>query len=66
MLGNTLGGSLRTGVSTESIHEGKPSLNACVLVGWAKYMEWMYPVEVRFTSSKTFKAAGAVDAFASL
>ncbi|KAK0102489.1 hypothetical protein ONS95_006105 [Cadophora gregata] len=33
---------------------------------WAKYMEWMYPVEVRITSSKTFKAAGAVEAAASI
>ncbi|KAH7351043.1 hypothetical protein BKA65DRAFT_536095 [Rhexocercosporidium sp. MPI-PUGE-AT-0058] len=33
---------------------------------WAKYMEWMYPVEVRFTNSKTFKAAGAVEAAASI
>jgi hypothetical protein len=28
--------------------------------GWAKYMEWMYPVEVRYTSKTTFKATGAV------
>ena len=34
--------------------------------GWAKFMEWKYPVEVVFTSKKTFKAAGAVEAAASL
>lgn len=34
--------------------------------GWAKFMEWKYPVEVVFTSKRTFKAAGAVEAAASL
>ena len=34
--------------------------------GWAKYMEWMYPVEVRFTNKTAFKAAGAVEAAATL
>jgi hypothetical protein len=34
--------------------------------GWAKWMEWNYPVEVVITSPKTFKAAGAVEAAASL
>lgn len=29
-------------------------------------MEWNYPVEVVVTSKKTFKAAGAVEAAASL
>jgi len=33
---------------------------------WAKYMEWMYPVEVRFTNETAFKAAGAVSAAATL
>lgn len=33
---------------------------------WAKYMQWMYPVEVRFTSKTAFKAAGAVEAAATL
>ncbi|KAH8599153.1 hypothetical protein B0O99DRAFT_683133 [Bisporella sp. PMI_857] len=33
---------------------------------WAKWMEWMYPVEVRFTNKTIFKAAGAVEAAASL
>ena len=32
--------------------------------GWAKYMEWMYPVEVRYTSKTTFKTTGAVAAAA--
>jgi len=33
---------------------------------WAKYMEWMYPVEVRFTNKGAFRAAGAVEAAATL
>lgn len=37
-----------------------------VHTGWAKFMQWKYPVEVVFTSKKTFKAAGAVEAAASL
>lgn len=35
-------------------------------LGWAKFMEWNYPVEVVVTSKKAFKAAGAVEAAASL
>jgi hypothetical protein len=38
--------------------------NFCL--GWAKWMEWMYPVEVRFTNKTAFKAAGAVEAAAML
>lgn len=34
--------------------------------GWAKYMEWMYAVEVRYTNKAAFKAAGAVEAAATL
>jgi hypothetical protein len=34
--------------------------------GWAKWMEWNYPVEVVISSPKTFKLAGAVEAAASL
>ncbi|KAF1989749.1 hypothetical protein K402DRAFT_418461 [Aulographum hederae CBS 113979] len=30
--------------------------------GWAKFMTWNYPVEVVYTSPKTFKVAGAVEA----
>lgn len=37
-----------------------------VSLGWAKFMEWNYPVEVVVTSKTTFKAAGAVEAAASL
>ncbi|KAI0024249.1 hypothetical protein F4780DRAFT_776072 [Xylariomycetidae sp. FL0641] len=29
---------------------------------WARYMEWMHDVEVNWSSSKTFKAAGAAQA----
>jgi len=37
-----------------------------VTAGWARYMEWKYPVEVVFTNKKAFKVAGAVEAAASL
>ncbi|TVY56113.1 hypothetical protein LCER1_G003995 [Lachnellula cervina] len=37
-----------------------------LIVGWAKFMTWKYPVEVRFTNKGAFKAAGAVEAAASL
>jgi len=33
---------------------------------WAKYMQWMYPVEIRYTNKTAFKAAGAVEAAASI
>jgi len=33
---------------------------------WAKIMQWKYPVEVRFTSQTAFRAAGAVEAAATL
>ncbi|PQE17631.1 MFS general substrate transporter protein [Rutstroemia sp. NJR-2017a BVV2] len=33
---------------------------------WAKYMTWMYPVEVKITSKAAFKGAGAVEAAAAL
>jgi hypothetical protein len=41
-------------------------LNIDFFSGWAKYMEWMYPVEVRYTNKGAFKAAGAVEAMATL
>ncbi|KAF1938544.1 hypothetical protein EJ02DRAFT_383563 [Clathrospora elynae] len=34
--------------------------------GWAKFMEWNYPVEIVFTSKKTFNLTGAVEAAATL
>lgn len=34
--------------------------------GWKQFMEWKYPVEIVFTSKKTFNAVGAVEAAASL
>lgn len=34
--------------------------------GWAKYMEWMYAVEVRYTNKAAFKTAGAIEAAATL
>ena len=34
--------------------------------GWARYMEWMHDVEIRWTNKKAFKATGAVEAAVSL
>jgi hypothetical protein len=34
--------------------------------GWAKFMEWKYPVEVVVTSPKIFKGAGIIEAAATL
>lgn len=34
--------------------------------GWAKFMEWKYPVSVEVTSPGVFKGTGAVEAAASL
>ncbi|KAL0261916.1 hypothetical protein SLS55_003349 [Diplodia seriata] len=45
---------------------GKYFGRKCAYWGWAKFMEWKYPVEVQITSSTAFKAAGAVEAAASL
>ncbi|CAJ2502913.1 Uu.00g103070.m01.CDS01 [Anthostomella pinea] len=33
---------------------------------WTRYMEWMHDVEINWTSKKTFKAAGAAEAAATL
>ncbi|KAI0183686.1 hypothetical protein EV127DRAFT_486888 [Xylaria flabelliformis] len=33
---------------------------------WARYMEWAHNVEINWTSKKTFKAAGAIEAAATL
>ncbi|KAI0551590.1 hypothetical protein F4679DRAFT_131873 [Xylaria curta] len=33
---------------------------------WARYMEWTHNVEINWTSKKTFKAAGAIEAAATL
>jgi hypothetical protein len=35
-------------------------------VGWARYMEWMHNVEIRWTNKGAFNAAGAAEAAASL
>ncbi|MCJ1257220.1 hypothetical protein MMC24_005045 [Lignoscripta atroalba] len=45
---------------------GKYFGRKCAYWGWAKYMEWKYPVEVVFTSKKTFRAAGILEAAAPL
>lgn len=36
------------------------------LLAWAKWAEWKWPVEVTFTNKTAFKAAGAVEAAATL
>ncbi|KAI0006564.1 hypothetical protein F4779DRAFT_620489 [Xylariaceae sp. FL0662B] len=33
---------------------------------WARYMEWIHNVEIRWSSKKTFKATGAAEAAATL
>ncbi|KAH6631136.1 hypothetical protein B0J18DRAFT_423223 [Chaetomium sp. MPI-SDFR-AT-0129] len=33
---------------------------------WARYMEWMHNVEIRWTSKKTFNAVGAAEVASSL
>ncbi|KAL8733915.1 MAG: hypothetical protein Q9181_003407 [Wetmoreana brouardii] len=45
---------------------GKYLGRKCAYWGWAKFMEWKYPVEVVVTSEKTFKGTGAVEAAASI
>ncbi|KAL9025154.1 MAG: hypothetical protein Q9196_005976 [Gyalolechia fulgens] len=45
---------------------GKYFGRKCAYWGWAKLMEWKYPVEVVVTSETTFKGAGAIEAAASL
>jgi hypothetical protein len=68
MWGNILGGSALIGVSLvygAFAYWGLIGLTKGL--GWAKFMEWKYPsVEVVVTSKKLFKAAGAVEAAASL
>lgn len=34
--------------------------------GWKQFMEWKYPVEIVFTNKRAFKAAGAIEAAATL
>ncbi|MCJ1437662.1 hypothetical protein MMC27_007049 [Xylographa pallens] len=45
---------------------GKYFGRKCAYWGWAKFMEWKYPVEVVITSKKSFRAAGAIEAAAML
>lgn len=37
-----------------------------VIIGWAKFMEWKYPVSIEITSPGLFKGAGVIEAAASL
>ncbi|MCJ1365639.1 hypothetical protein MMC16_004764 [Acarospora aff. strigata] len=41
---------------------GKYFGRKCAYWGWAKFMEWKYPVEVVITNKSSFKAAGLVEA----
>ncbi|ORY14935.1 hypothetical protein BCR34DRAFT_623129 [Clohesyomyces aquaticus] len=45
---------------------GKYFGRKCAYWGWAKFMEWKYPVEIVITNPKLFKGAGAIEAAASL
>lgn len=36
------------------------------IIGWAKYMEWQYPVSVEITNKGLFRASGVVEAASSL
>ncbi|KAL9008874.1 MAG: hypothetical protein Q9173_006045 [Seirophora scorigena] len=45
---------------------GKYFGRKCAYWGWAKFMQWKYPVEIVVTNEKMFKGAGAVEAAASL
>ena len=31
-------------------------------IGWTKFMEWKYPVEIVVTSRRSFRAAGIIEA----
>ncbi|KAI4170305.1 MAG: hypothetical protein LQ343_005058 [Gyalolechia ehrenbergii] len=45
---------------------GKYFGRKCAYWGWAKFMEWKYPVDVVVTNKTTFKGTGAIEAAASL
>lgn len=70
MLGSTLGGDLHIGVSPIHtrlfLRDRGTCANILSTTGWGKYMEWMYPVEIRFTSKGAFRLAGAIEAVATL
>lgn len=36
------------------------------ITGWTRFMEWKYPVSIEITNKGLFRAAGAVEAAASL
>ncbi|MCJ1357764.1 MAG: hypothetical protein MMC33_007760 [Icmadophila ericetorum] len=45
---------------------GKYFGRKCAYWGWARFMEWKYPVEVVITSKRSMRVAGAVEAAATL
>ncbi|QIX01265.1 hypothetical protein AMS68_006782 [Peltaster fructicola] len=45
---------------------GKYFGRRCAYWAWARYMEWQYPVSIEFSSKRTFKVTGAIEAAASL
>lgn len=58
---------------SEHYNGGAHRMQSCPVVGgadhqkgWAKFMQWKYPVEVVYTSKRAFQATGAVAAGASL
>jgi hypothetical protein len=42
------------------------SRQVLTVAGWAKFMEWKYPVEIVITNKAAFKGAGAIEAAATL
>jgi hypothetical protein len=42
------------------------SRHVLTVAGWAKFMEWKYPVEIVITNKAAFKGAGAIEAAATL
>ncbi len=42
--------------------KGRVAENVLRWAGWAKFMEWKYPVEVVITNKKAFRATGIVEA----
>jgi hypothetical protein len=49
-----------------SLVSGEGCANCVCATGWARYMEWMHNVEIRWTNKRLFNAAGAVEAAATL
>lgn len=59
-------GSAHIGVSCLGASPSLQTLADWEFIGWAKFMEWKYPVEVVITSPTLFKGAGVIEAAATL